>query len=97
VLLKELVSWLKRGQFVRFLREICPRKKRTQKYNAASGIIAGELLIRRHVSVKELVSWLKRGQKVPFLREICSPKKWTPFFCPVNGAIAGKLLTAFQL
>jgi hypothetical protein len=26
------------------LREICPRKKCTPKYNAASGIIAGELL-----------------------------------------------------
>jgi hypothetical protein len=37
----------KRGQFVRFLREICPGKKMTPKYNAASGIIAGELLIPR--------------------------------------------------
>jgi hypothetical protein len=42
--LKELVSWLKGGQIVQFLREICPRKKCTPKYNAASGIIAGELL-----------------------------------------------------
>jgi hypothetical protein len=42
--LKELVSWLIRGQIVPFLREICPRKKYTPKYNAASGIIAGELL-----------------------------------------------------
>jgi hypothetical protein len=44
VSLKELVSWLKRGQYVRFLREICPRKNIPSKYNAASGIIAGELL-----------------------------------------------------
>jgi hypothetical protein len=28
-----------------FLREICPLKKMNPKYNAASGIIAGELLI----------------------------------------------------
>jgi hypothetical protein len=28
--LKELVSWLKRGQFVQFLREIRPRKKGPQ-------------------------------------------------------------------
>jgi hypothetical protein len=44
VLLKKVVSWLKRGQKVPFLREICPLKKMTPKYNAASGIIAGELL-----------------------------------------------------
>jgi hypothetical protein len=44
VSLKELVSWLKRGQKVPFLRDICPLKKMTPKYNAASGIIAGELL-----------------------------------------------------
>jgi hypothetical protein len=42
--LKDVESWLKRGQNVTFLREICPRKKVTPKYNAASGIIAGELL-----------------------------------------------------
>jgi hypothetical protein len=42
--LKELVSWLERGQKVPFLREICPLKNMTPKYNAASGIIAGELL-----------------------------------------------------
>jgi hypothetical protein len=29
------------------LREICPLKKMTPKYDAASGIIAGELLIKR--------------------------------------------------
>jgi hypothetical protein len=44
VSLKELVLELIRGQIVPFLREICPRKKYTPKYNAASGIIAGELL-----------------------------------------------------
>jgi hypothetical protein len=35
---------LKRGQKVPFLREILPLKKMTPKHNAASGIIAGELL-----------------------------------------------------
>jgi hypothetical protein len=30
--------------WVQFLREKCPFKKMTPKYNAASGIIAGELL-----------------------------------------------------
>jgi hypothetical protein len=44
VLLKKVVSWLKRGQKGPFLREICPLKKMTPKYDAASGIIAGELL-----------------------------------------------------
>jgi hypothetical protein len=44
VLLKKVVSWLERGQKAPFLREICPLKKTTPKYNAASGIIAGELL-----------------------------------------------------
>jgi hypothetical protein len=46
--LKELVSWLIRGQIVPFLRVKCPRKKYTPKYNAASGIIAGELLKGRY-------------------------------------------------
>jgi hypothetical protein len=45
VLLKKVVLWLKRGQKGPFLREICPLKKMTPKHNAASGIIAGELLI----------------------------------------------------
>jgi hypothetical protein len=44
VLLKKVVSWLKRGQKVPFLMEICPLKKMTPKYDAAIGIIAGELL-----------------------------------------------------
>jgi hypothetical protein len=43
--LKDVESWLKRGQIVPFLREKRPRKKYTPKYNAASGIIAGELFI----------------------------------------------------
>jgi hypothetical protein len=34
----------RKGGKVPFLREICPLKKMTPKYNAASGIIAGELL-----------------------------------------------------
>jgi hypothetical protein len=29
--LKDVESWLKRGQYVRLLREICPRKKYTPK------------------------------------------------------------------
>jgi hypothetical protein len=42
VSLKEFESGLIRGQIVPFLRE--KLKKSTQKYNAARGIIAGELL-----------------------------------------------------
>jgi hypothetical protein len=42
--LKELVLCLNRTLWGQFLREICPLKKMTTKYNAASGIIAGELL-----------------------------------------------------
>jgi hypothetical protein len=42
--LKELESGLIRGQIVAFLREKRPFKKSTPKSNAASGIIAGELL-----------------------------------------------------
>jgi hypothetical protein len=53
VLLKKIVSWLKRGQKVPFLREICPLKKMTPKYNAASGIIAGELLRNRITAHRE--------------------------------------------
>jgi hypothetical protein len=45
VSLKELESSLIRGQIVPFLREKRPFKKSTPKYNATSGIIAGELLI----------------------------------------------------
>jgi hypothetical protein len=44
VSLKKVVSWLKGGQKGPFLREICPLEKMTPKYDAASGIIAGELL-----------------------------------------------------
>jgi hypothetical protein len=44
VSLKKVVSLLKREQKGPFLREICPLKKVTQKYDAASGIMAGELL-----------------------------------------------------
>jgi hypothetical protein len=42
--LKELVLRLNRTLCGQFLREICPLKKMTPRYNAASGIIAGELL-----------------------------------------------------
>jgi hypothetical protein len=44
VSLKELESWLKRGQYVRFLREICPQKKCTPKSGANIGAITGILL-----------------------------------------------------
>jgi hypothetical protein len=46
VSLKELELSLIRGQIVPFLREKRPFEKSTPKYNAASGIIAGELLSR---------------------------------------------------
>jgi hypothetical protein len=55
VSLKELESWLIRGQIVPSLREKRPFKKSTPKSNAASGIIAGELLII------ETNSWKIRG------------------------------------
>jgi hypothetical protein len=42
--LKELESWLERGQNVPFLREICPRKKVTPKIGADIGAITGILL-----------------------------------------------------
>jgi hypothetical protein len=42
--LKELVSCLNSTLLGQFLREICPFKKKTPKYNAASGTIAGILL-----------------------------------------------------
>jgi hypothetical protein len=48
VSLKELESSLIRGKIVPFLREICPRKNIPPKYNAASGILAGELLRDTH-------------------------------------------------
>jgi hypothetical protein len=45
VSLKDVEWWLKRGQYVRFLREICPRKKHTPKIGANIGAITGILLI----------------------------------------------------
>jgi hypothetical protein len=42
--LERPLSWLKRGQKVPFLREICSPKKCTPFSCAPSGIIAGELL-----------------------------------------------------
>jgi hypothetical protein len=42
--LKELVSWLIRGQNGPFLREICPRKKCTPHIGADIGAITGILL-----------------------------------------------------
>jgi hypothetical protein len=44
--LKDVESWLKRGQNVPFLREICPRNKKcTPKSGANIGAITGILLI----------------------------------------------------
>jgi hypothetical protein len=42
--LEKFVSWLKKGQNVPFLREICPFKKRTPESGAVNGIITGILL-----------------------------------------------------
>jgi hypothetical protein len=42
--LKELESWLKRGQNIPFLREIYPRKKCTPNIGANIGAITGILL-----------------------------------------------------
>jgi hypothetical protein len=44
VSLKELVSWLKRGQIVHLLREICPQKKCTPKSGRYMTAIARKLL-----------------------------------------------------
>jgi hypothetical protein len=46
--LKELESWLKRGQNVPFLREICPWKKCIPKSGANIGAITGSLLRDTH-------------------------------------------------
>jgi hypothetical protein len=46
--LKDVESWLKRGQYVRFLREICPRKKRTTKDGRYMTAIAQILLRDTH-------------------------------------------------
>jgi hypothetical protein len=45
VSLKELESWLERGQKVPFLRETCPRKKCTPNIGADIGAITGILLM----------------------------------------------------
>jgi hypothetical protein len=51
VSLKELVSWLKRGQNVPFLREKCPFEKLTPKVGANIGAIIGILLsIEEHTN-----------------------------------------------
>jgi hypothetical protein len=44
VSLKELESWLEKGQNVPFLREICPPKKSTPNIGADIGAITGILL-----------------------------------------------------
>jgi intein/homing endonuclease len=93
--LKELESWLERGQIVPFLREKRPLKKMYPQYwrryrrhnrNPVN-------LIRKHVPLKELESWLKRGQNVQFLREICPRKKCIPKSGANIGAITGILLS----
>jgi hypothetical protein len=48
--LKELESWLERGQNVPFLREICPRKKCTPNIGADIGAITGILLKGRFIT-----------------------------------------------
>jgi hypothetical protein len=45
--LKDVESWIKRGQYVRFFREICPRKKHKPKIGANIGAITG-ILLRKH-------------------------------------------------
>jgi uncharacterized protein YerC len=90
--LKELESWLKRGQNVQLLREICSPKKCIPNIGANIGAITGILLMRKHVRLKEVVSWLKRGQKVPFLREKRPFKKVTPKAGANIGAITEILL-----
>jgi hypothetical protein len=45
--LKELESWLERGENVPFLREICPLKKCTPNIGADIGAITGILLTKQ--------------------------------------------------
>jgi hypothetical protein len=73
--LKDVISCLNITLWVQFLREIYPFKKTTPKYNAASGTIAGILLVRKHVRLKEVVLCLNRSILGQFLREICPFKK----------------------
>jgi hypothetical protein len=49
--LKELESWLERGQNASFLREICPPKKCTPNIGAITGI----LLINKEIDTKHIV------------------------------------------
>jgi hypothetical protein len=49
--LKELESWLERGQNVPFLRKTCPRKKCTPNIGANIGAITGILLIEAKVAL----------------------------------------------
>jgi hypothetical protein len=57
--LKELESWLERGQNVPFLREICPWKKFTPNIGANIGAITG-ILLKYHILYKNqrnLIQW----------------------------------------
>jgi hypothetical protein len=54
--LKELESWLERGQNVPFLREICPRKKCTPNIGAITGILLnfGWMKRRKNYSIQKV-------------------------------------------
>jgi hypothetical protein len=77
VLLKGLVSCLNRSLLGQFLREICPFKIYSPKYNAASGIIAGELL----TGLQLMPHICSMKKSVTFLKGHISLKNWT--YCPL--------------
>jgi hypothetical protein len=71
--MKELESWIERGQNVPFLREKRPRKKCTPNIGANIGAITGILLSRKeeHALLLSIESIFGRigwyfGQKLPF-------------------------------
>jgi hypothetical protein len=83
VSLKELESGLIRGQIVAFLREKRPFKKSTPKSNAASGIIAGELLTKYSPAPPEYLWFVGVPLPTPLSQYIPS-LQYDVFFLP-NG------------
>jgi hypothetical protein len=81
VSLKELESWLKRGQYVRFLREICPRKNIPPKDDHYMTAIAWKLLIFSTISYLtglQLMPHICGMEKGSFFQRGISPIKIGP-------------------
>jgi hypothetical protein len=66
--LKELESWIKRGQNVPFLREICPRKKCTPNIGtnigARTGILLTDIKVTHYPKYKVMNVSLKDPEKL---------------------------------